>query len=63
MIYLFSKKFFTIETVEKMSKEEAEHEFEEDIIGIVLMYSDIKEFTTDFNNGCINPGELFMKNY
>lgn len=60
-IYLFDKKIYDQRQWEDMTEEEAAHEFLCDMFGHVLWYTDMKEFETDFNNGCIHPGVFFVK--
>lgn len=61
MIYLFDKKFYNRDEVEEMTEGQAELEFRTDMVGDVLMYSDLAEFATDFNNGCITKRKYLMK--
>jgi len=62
-IYLFNKRIYKEKDLSEMTEEQAEREYLDDIVGAVLRYTNIHQFATDFNNGCIKPGEFFMKNY
>lgn len=62
-MYFFNKKIYTWEQVEEMTEKQATAEFCFDHIGAVLLYTDMNDFATDFNNGCIKPGVFFVKIY
>ena len=62
-MYLFDKRVYKVDDLVEMTEEQAEREFLHDMLGKVLWYTDMNEFATDFNNGCIKPGVFFAKIY
>lgn len=62
-MFFFDKRIFTLYALDQMTKEQAEREFLHDMMGKVLWYTDMNEFATDFNNGCIKPDVFFVKIY
>ena len=62
-MYLFDKRVYKVDNLVEMAEEQAEREYNEDFIGAVLRYTNMAQFATDFNNGCIKPGVFFVKIY
>lgn len=62
-MYFFSKRVYKVNEVETMTESDAETEFLRDMVGDVLMYSDMSDFEADFNNGCVKPDKFFAKVY
>ncbi len=62
-MYLFDKRVYKVDDLVEMTEEQAEREYIEDYIGVVLRYTNMTQFATDFNNGCIKPGVFFVKIY
>lgn len=61
MIYLFDKRIYKVDVVEAMTKEQAEREYLDDIVGAVLLFTNAHTFATSFNNGNIETGVFLMK--
>lgn len=62
-MYFFDKRIYKVDALVTMTKEQAEREYIEDIVGAVLLYTNLNAFATDFNNGRIKPGVFLVKIY
>ena len=62
-MYLFDKRIYKVDVLKTMTEEQAEREYIEDFIGAVRRYTNMTQFATDFNGGCIDPCVFFVKIY
>ena len=63
MIYVFMRRFHTLDEVDAITQEKAHELAENDIIGAVLEYETLKDFATDFNHGCFSHGRYIIKSF
>ncbi len=63
MIYVFNKRFYSLDDVDAMTARKAHYEAKNDFVGTAMEYETFDEFATDFNNGCFSLGRYIIKKF